>query len=98
MSRLRRPFLYEHYIFVTVDLLKLRTRLKEPDYERVAQSVKRMRERHGLFLTAWVFLPDHWHAIFYPPYPLTISTASAKRRTLATSHFRPCLAHGEGIL
>ena len=31
------------------------------------------RARHGFLLTAWVFLPDHWHAIFYPAYPLTIS-------------------------
>ncbi len=35
-----------------------------------------MRRHYGLppgfLLTAWVFLPDHWHAIIYPPYPLTI--------------------------
>jgi REP-associated tyrosine transposase len=24
-------------------------------------------------LTAWVFLPDHWHAILYPRFPLTVS-------------------------
>ncbi len=24
-------------------------------------------------MTAWVFLPDHWHAICAPQYPLTIS-------------------------
>ena len=33
-----------------------------------------MRRKHGFAITAWVFLPDHWHAIIYPPYPLTIST------------------------
>ena len=32
------------------------------------------RGEHGFVLTAWVFLPDHWHAIFYPRHPLTIST------------------------
>ena len=32
-----------------------------------------MRPQHGFVLTAWVFLPDHWHAIIYPPYPLSIS-------------------------
>ena len=31
------------------------------------------RVEHGFLLTAWVFLPDHWHAIFYPGHPLTIS-------------------------
>jgi putative transposase len=74
MSRLRRPFLYDRYIFVTVDLLKLRTRLQERDYQCLARSLAKMREKHGFLLTAWVFLPDHWHAIIYPWYPLTIST------------------------
>ena len=32
-----------------------------------------MRRKHGFLLTAWVFLPDHWHAITYPPHPLSIS-------------------------
>jgi len=73
MSRLRRPFLYDRYIFVTVDLLKSRAELQERDYARLALSLARMRQKHRFLLTAWVFLPDHWHAIICPPYPLTIS-------------------------
>jgi len=73
MSRLRRPFLYDRYIFVTVDLLGSRATLQEADYARLALSLARMRQKHGFLLTAWVFLPDHWHAIICPPYPLTIS-------------------------
>ena len=74
MSRLRRPFLYDRYIFVTVKLLPSRADLETGDYERLAISLARMRQKHGFAITAWVFLPDHWHAIIYPPYPLTIST------------------------
>ena len=74
MSRLRRPFLYDRYIFVTVRLLPSRADLETGDYERLAISLARMRQKHGFAITAWVFLPDHWHAIIYPPYPLTIST------------------------
>ena len=74
MSRLRRPFLYDRYIFVTVKLLPSRADLEDPDYERLASSLARMRRKHGFAITAWVFLPDHWHAIIYAPYPLTIST------------------------
>ena len=74
MSRLRRPFLYDRYIFVTVKLLPCRGKLEARDYERLATSLARMRRKHGFAITAWVFLPDHWHAIIYPPYPLTIST------------------------
>ena len=73
MSRLRRPFLYDRYFFVTVCLLKTRRRLFDPDFERFAYAMARMRRQHGFLLTAWVFLPDHWHAILYPPYPLSVS-------------------------
>jgi hypothetical protein len=33
-----------------------------------------MRQKHGFALTAWVLLPDRWHALIYPAYPLTLST------------------------
>jgi hypothetical protein len=36
MSRLRRPFLYDRFIFVTVNLLRCRTRLEESDFARLA--------------------------------------------------------------
>ena len=73
MSRLRRPFLSDRYIFVTVNLLKARDPLGEGDFERLAVAMRRMRSKQHFLLTAWVFLPDHWHAIFYPPCPLTVS-------------------------
>jgi putative transposase len=75
MSRLRRPYLYDRYIFVTVNLLKVRRNLEEGDFRCLARSIERMRASHGFALTAWVFLPDHWHAILYPRYPLSISRA-----------------------
>ena len=83
MSRLRRPFLYERFIFVTVKLLPGRVRLEEGDFERLASSFTRMRKKQGFLLTAWVFLPDHWHALIHPPYPLTISTALKSVKTSA---------------
>jgi putative transposase len=43
------------------------------DFERLARSLARTRRRQGFLLTAWAFPPDHWHAIIYPPYPLSIS-------------------------
>ncbi len=73
MSRLRRPFLCNRYFFVTVNLLKARGKLGATDFERLAHTLTRMRRKHGFELTAWVFLPDHWHAIISHPYPLTIS-------------------------
>jgi len=45
MSRLRRPFLYDRYVFVTVDLLRGRGKLQEPDFGRLAIALARMREK-----------------------------------------------------
>src|SRR3990172_6690349 len=75
MSRLRRPFLSDRFFFLTVRLLKIRTEMGEEDFQLLAQALRQARQRQGFRLTAWVFLPDHWHAILYPPYPLSVSQA-----------------------
>ena len=77
--RLRRPFLSDRYIFVTVKVLKPRRHLSEGDFKRLASAMSRMRPKHRFLLTAWAFLPDHGHAVIDPPYPLTISRAMKAR-------------------
>ena len=47
--------------------------LPDSEFATLAEVIVERREEHGFVLTAWVFLPDHWHAIFYPRHPLTIS-------------------------
>jgi putative transposase len=73
VSRLRRLVLSDRYFFVTCNLRPRRNRLGEADFECLAAVINARRALHGFHLTAWVFLPDHWHAIIYPRYPLTIS-------------------------
>jgi hypothetical protein len=41
--------------------------------------VRERREKHHSLLTAWVFLPDHWHAMLFPRFPVTISTVVDER-------------------
>jgi putative transposase len=74
MSRLRRLHLSDHYFFVTCRLARGRGLLSEMDFQQLAESIQSARRSHGFLLTSWVFLPDHWHAIFCPRYPLSIST------------------------
>jgi len=59
-----------------VKLLPSRAKLETPDYERLVTSLARLQRKHGFAIPAWVFLPDHGHAIIYPAFPLTISTVS----------------------
>jgi putative transposase len=73
MSRLRRLVLSDRFFFVTCRLSKKRQILSEADLNCLAQVITERRKRHGFQVIAWVFLPDHWHAILYPRSPLTIS-------------------------
>jgi putative transposase len=73
MSRLRRLVLFDRLFFITCRLLPHRRKLEEPEFERLARVVRERREKHRFLLTAWVFLPDHWHAILFPRFPVTIS-------------------------
>jgi len=73
MSRLRRLVLCDRYFFVTCKVLPQREWLSEADFALLTDSVQSRRTQHHFLLTAWVFLPDHWHAIVMPPYPSTIS-------------------------
>jgi putative transposase len=73
MSRLRRLVLSDRFFFLSCQVLPARQNLRESEFAILAQVMRERRQRHGFFLTAWVFLPDHWHAIVYPSFPLTIS-------------------------
>ena len=73
MGGLRRLVLSNRFFFVSCRLLRSRQELSESEFDCLAQVIRARRKRHGFLLTAWVFLHDHWHAIFYPHSPLTVS-------------------------
>jgi len=73
MSRLRRLVVSDRFFFITCRLLPHRGRLSQPEIECLARVVRERRQKYHFLLTAWVFLPDHWHAILFPRFPLTLS-------------------------
>jgi len=85
MSRLRRPFLSDRFFFITVRLLERRRQSDDADFERLGLAIRRTRVARPFFLTAWVFLPDHWHAICAPQYPLTISEVMKSIKNSSTT-------------
>ncbi|MCJ7502551.1 MAG: hypothetical protein MUP80_05765 [Acidobacteriia bacterium] len=100
MSRLRRLVLADRYFFVTCNLLRTRAVLNEDDFEILARVMQARREEHGFLLTAWVFLPDHWHAILGPRYLKGISRvtsdlpAAGRRRPDPGAGTRPATRRG----
>ena len=90
VSKLRRPFLSDRYFFITARLLTRREKLTEPDFALLPRAFNRARALHPFYLTAWVFLPDHWHCIGVPVYPVTISLAmkSVKQSSMSAVNQR----------
>ena len=74
MSRLRRIAVSDRYFFITSNLAQKKTFLCEPDFRILCSAIADARKEQGFWVTAWVFLPDHWHAIVCPRYLLTISS------------------------
>jgi putative transposase len=90
MSRLRRLVVSDRWFFVTCRPLARRGILSPWESACLARVIHERREEHGFLLSAWVFLPDHWHAIFYPRYPLTISTVMESTKGGATKRINRC--------
>ena len=84
MSRVRRPFLSDRCFFITGRLLRTRTPLSDADFALLALAFNRGRAIRPFYLTAWVFLPDDWHIICGPVYPLTISQVMKSLKTSST--------------
>ena len=72
MSRRRRRVVSNRFFFITGRLLPHRGRLSEPEFELLARVIRERRQKYHFLLTAWVLLPDQGHAIFFPPFALTI--------------------------
>jgi REP element-mobilizing transposase RayT len=84
MSRLRRLVISNRWFFVTCRILPRRGRLTYSEFACLAQVIRERRQEHGFLLSAWVFLPDHWHAIFYPAHPLAILRVMESIKDAAT--------------
>ncbi len=57
------PGLNGPVLFVSCRLAAKRPLLGDPDFACLAHVVRQRRAKHRFLLTAWVFLPNHWHAL-----------------------------------
>ncbi|MGD0128367.1 MAG: transposase [Terriglobia bacterium] len=71
--------------------------LSDTEFATLAEVIDQRRAEHRFLLTAWVFLPDHWHAIFYPRHPLTVSRVMEAIKDGATKRINR-RRHEAGIL
>lgn len=84
MSRLRRMVLSDRFFFVTCRVFRTRRLLSERELECFAEAFESRRKEFSFLITAWVLLPNHWHAILFPRYPLTISQVMSSVKASST--------------
>jgi putative transposase len=73
MSNIHRLRLHGRIFYVTVRLCRGLSRFTERGFELILTCFEESRRRLGFALCGYVLMPDHWHALLRPTYPLTIS-------------------------
>ena len=73
MSHVHRLRTTDRIFFVSVNLRRCVEVFGEEEYPLLIEAVEGARRRLGFLLCGYVLLPDHWHALVWPRYPLTIS-------------------------
>ena len=73
MSRIHRLHAADRIFFVTVNLRRSLPALGDAEFASILASFEESRRRLGFLLCGYVLMPDHWHALLWPQYPLTIS-------------------------
>jgi REP element-mobilizing transposase RayT len=113
VSNVHRLRVTDCIFFVNVNLRPRIKRFNESDYELLIGILEASRRRLGFLLCGYVLMPDHWHALIWPSYPLRIDQVlhdakkimtlrlHARRGTcgpaLAASILGPLRAPREGI-
>jgi REP element-mobilizing transposase RayT len=73
MSRVHRLLLTDRIFFVNVVLRPGVKHLRDSEYPLIISVLEASRHRLGFLLCGYVLMPDHWHALMWPCYPLRIS-------------------------
>jgi REP element-mobilizing transposase RayT len=73
MSRIRRLRVTDRIFFVNVNARRVHKSFTDSEYPLILEVLEDSRHRLRFLLCGYVLMPDHWHALIWPTYPLLIS-------------------------
>ena len=79
MSNVHRLRLTDRIFFVSVNLRPRIRRFNESEYALLIDVLEASRRRLGFLLCGYVLMPDHWHGLIWPQYPLLLWLVGALR-------------------
>ena len=86
MSNVHRLRDSDRIFFVTVNLRRRVKPFDRSEYVILIDALEGARRRLGFLLCGYVLMPDHWHALFWTGYPLTISQAIHDVKKVCAHH------------
>ena len=75
VCKVKRLLVSDRIFFVTVNLRRDMAFLDRAEFPLVIDALEESRRREKFLLCGYVLMPDHWHALIWVGYPLTISRA-----------------------
>jgi len=93
MSNVHRLRNSDRIFFITANLSKDLSHLTETEFDALLRIFESARCRLGFLLCGYVLMPDHWHALVFPRYPLTISRVLQDVKSVAARKFNPGRRH-----
>jgi hypothetical protein len=73
VSHVHRLQTSDRIFFITVNLGRALPPLAGEEYGLLVDAVAESRQKLHFLLYGYVLMPDHWHALIWTTYPLTIS-------------------------
>ena len=86
IHRLKNP---DRIFFVNIDLIKDAPHLTETEFSILIEVINKARQRLGFLFCGYVLMPDHWHALIWPRYPLTISRILQDIKSISSRRLNP---------
>ena len=86
MSNVHRLRDSDRIFFVTVNLRRHVKPFDRSEYVILIDALEGARRRLAFLLCGYVLMPDHWHALIWTGYPLTISQAIHDVKKVCARH------------
>lgn len=87
MTRLRRLRVTDRIFFITTNLALGHSQLTRCEYDLLIDVFQAARFNLGFMLCGYVLMPDHWHALLWPSFPLTISRVVKEIKEVSSDLF-----------
>ena len=87
MSNVRRLRHTDCIFFLCVNLRPRFRRFSESEYALIIDVLEDSRRRLGFLLCGYVLMPDHWHTLIWPHYPILIEQVLHDAKKVMTQRF-----------